>query len=117
YRELGDYKKAIENLCAAIAEYELLGLDVLRAKSRWSLATIFVSAGRTEEALPIFELTWKEFESHGLESDAALVGLDLAEALLILGRAERVPQICRSILDRFTAAGMTSRAITALAFL
>lgn len=116
-RELGDYEQAVRDLSAVIAEYELLDLDVLRSKSRWSLATTLVSAGRIEEALPIFELTWKDFETYGMESDAALVGLELAEALLVLGRPERVPQICRSILDRFTATGMTSRAITALAFL
>jgi tetratricopeptide (TPR) repeat protein len=116
-REMGDYDRAVHHLAIVIAEYELLGLDLLRAKSRWSLAATLVSAGRSEEALPIFDQTWKEFEGHGMESDAALVALELAEALLVLGRSERVPQICRTILDRFTAAGMTSRAITALAFL
>src|SRR5258707_15650440 len=76
-----------------------------------------MNAGRNDPAITVFEQTWKEFEKLGMESEAALAALELAEALLIVRRAERVPQICRTLLDRFTSAGMTSRAITALAFL
>ena len=50
-------------------------------------------------------------------TDAGLVALELAEALLIAGDASEVPSICRDIVARFTAGGMTSRAITALSFL
>jgi hypothetical protein len=50
-------------------------------------------------------------------ADAALAALDLAEALLIIGNTTEVPSICRTLLDRFTRAGMTSSAVTALAFL
>jgi tetratricopeptide (TPR) repeat protein len=117
YREMGEFDLAVRYLSSVIAEYDLLNMTVLRTRSRGSLATTLVAVGRVADALPIFEQTWKEFEAAGMQSDAALVALELAEALLILGRPERVPQICRTILDRFTSAGMTSRAITALAFL
>jgi tetratricopeptide (TPR) repeat protein len=117
YREMGEFDLAIRYLATTIAEYELLNMTVLRTRSRGSLATTLVAAGRVPDALPLFEQTWKEFEELGMQSDAALVALELAEGLLIVGRPERVPQICRTILDRFTSAGMTSRAITALAFL
>jgi hypothetical protein len=92
-------------------------MDALRTKSRNSLGTTLMKAGRHEWAITVFEESWKEFDKLGMESEAALVALELAEALLIVGRPERVPQICRTLLDRFTSAGMTSRAITALAFL
>ena len=52
-----------------------------------------------------------------MEIDAALVALELAETLLITRDAEEVPLICRTLLDRFTRAGMSERAMTALAFL
>jgi tetratricopeptide (TPR) repeat protein len=117
YRELGDYDRAVDHLSRAIAEYEMLGVPAEHARGRWSLATTLVTAGRISDALPIFEQTWKEFEDLGMEADAALVGLEFAEALLLVDRPERVPEICRTLLDRFTSAGMTSRAITALAFL
>jgi len=41
----------------------------------------------------------------------------LAETLLLARRVDEVPNICRSLLDRFTRAGMNERALTALAFL
>jgi hypothetical protein len=50
-------------------------------------------------------------------ADAALVALERAEVLLVMGRPEEVPHICRALLDQFTRIGMTSRAITALSFL
>ena len=52
-----------------------------------------------------------------MEVDAGLSALDLAETLLITGRTEEVPAICRTLIDRFTRAGMGGSAMTALAFL
>ena len=117
YRELGDYDRAVNYLSRAVTEFEMLGATTERARNRWSLAMTLVAAGRISDALPIFEKTWREFEDLGMEADAALVGLEFAEALLLVDRPERVPEICRTLLDRFTSAGMASRAITALAFL
>lgn len=117
HRELGNITTAIEHITLAIAEYEVLGMDVEATRGRWQLATTLVSAGKFNAALSLFERAWKEFESLDMEADAALVALELAEALLVIGKPERVPQICRTLLDRFTRAGMTSRAITALSYL
>jgi len=117
YRELGDTTKSIEHITVALAEYELLGMDVPATRARWALATTLVSAGKFDAAVTLFERAWREFESLDMEADAALVALELAEALLVIGKADRVPQICRTLLDRFTRARMTSRAITALSYL
>ena len=117
YRELGEYDKAAEAITEAIAACEVLGMETPRVKARWALAAVIAGSGRAADAVPIFRQTWKELEHLGMEAEAGLVGLELAEALLILGMNDEVPQICRTILDRFTRAGMTSRAITALAFL
>lgn len=117
YTELREYDKAAEAISEAIAACEVLGMETPRVKARWALATAIASAGRTADAVPLFRQTWKELENLEMEAEAGLVGLELAEALLILGRNEEVPQICRTILERFTRVGMTSRAITALSFL
>jgi hypothetical protein len=117
YRELGDPTKAIEHLTVAIAEYELLGMDDSATRSRWALATTLVSAGKFKAAVPLLDKVWKEFETLESEADAALVALELVETLLVIGEPDRVPQICRMLLDRFTRVGMTSRAITALSYL
>jgi tetratricopeptide (TPR) repeat protein len=117
YREVGEPEKSVEFLTLAIAEYEILGMAAEAARGRWGLATTLVSAGRMSASIPIFERSWKEFEALEMEADAALVALELAEVLLVCGMSDRVPQICRTLLDRFTRAGMTSRAITALSYL
>jgi tetratricopeptide (TPR) repeat protein len=117
YSEIGDTAKSVEHVTLAIAEFELLGMVTEAARARWSLARTLVSAGKFKPAVGLLDRAWKDFESLEMESDAALVALELAETLLVVGDAGRVPQICRTLLDRFTRAGMTSRAITALAYL
>jgi hypothetical protein len=86
-------------------------------RTRWSLGATLVAAGQFHEALPVLRLTWKEFDEMAMETDAALVGLEVAEVLLIVEQPDEVPAICRTLLDRFTSNNMTSRAITALSFL
>jgi len=117
HRELGNTAKAVEHITLATAEYELLGMPVETTRARWALATTLVSAGKFTPAVGLFDRAWKDFEALDMEADAALVALELAETLLVIGEAGRVPQICRTLLDRFTRAGMTSRAITALSYL
>jgi tetratricopeptide (TPR) repeat protein len=117
YREVGNTAKAVEHITLSIAEYELLGMATEATRARWALGQTLISAGKLTAAAALFDRAWKDFEDLGMEGDAALVALELAETLLVIGQAERVPQICRTILDRFTRAGMTSRAITALAYL
>ncbi len=117
YRELGNIPTAIEHITLAMAEYEVLGMEVESTRARWQLGTTLVSAGKISAAMPLLERAWKEFEAYEMEADAALVALELAEALVVAGQPDRVPQICRTLLDRFTRAGMTSRAITALSYL
>jgi tetratricopeptide (TPR) repeat protein len=117
YREVGNAAKAVEHITLAIAEYELLGMTAEATRARWALATTLVSAGKFHPAVGLFDRAWKDFEALEMEADAALVALELAETLLVVGEPERVPMICRTLLDRFTRAGMTSRAITALSYL
>lgn len=117
YREMGRFDEAARYLSAAAAEFELLGHETHRAKSRWALAVTLAAAQKYEEAIPLLRTTWRELESLGMEGDAALAALELAEALLIVRRDAEVPAICRALIERFTRAGMTERALTALAFL
>ena len=49
--------------------------------------------------------------------DERVTALELAENLLVVGRTDEVPAICRTLIDRFTRAGMGGSAMTALAFL
>jgi tetratricopeptide (TPR) repeat protein len=115
--QLQQPEKAIDALQTVIPEFELLGMETERTRSRWLLGQALLTSGRTRDALPIFRQTWREFDDLEMVADGALVALHLSEALLILGEAQEVPTICREIVARFNRAGMTSRAMTALSFL
>lgn len=117
YREMGQLDKAAEQLSRCVTEYEMTGTVTERTRSRRALAQTLVKAGRYPDAIPVLRQTWREFEELDLIADGGLVALELAEALLLSGQAAEVPAICRNIVARFTRAGMTSRAITALSFL
>ncbi len=117
YRETGQLDAAAEHLSRAAAEFEILGRDTNRAKSRWALASTLMAAEKHEPAIKLLREVWRDFESYEMEADAALAALELAESLLVVNRPGEVPAICRALLDRFTRLGMSERAIVALAFL
>lgn len=117
HRELGQLDKAAEGLRRCVDEYEMTGAVTERTRSRRSLGQTLVKAGRHIDAIPVLRQSWREFEEFDLVADAGLAALELAEALLLAGQPGEVPAICRNIVARFTRAGMTSRAITALSFL
>jgi tetratricopeptide (TPR) repeat protein len=117
YSDLGRPEEAIEYISRCVAEYEMLGVETERTRSRWLLGHALAACGRYGEAVPILRQTWREFEQLDVIGDAGLVALELAETLLVLGQSEEVPAICRDVIGQFTRAGMASRALTALSFL
>jgi tetratricopeptide (TPR) repeat protein len=117
YSRLGQPTVAAEHLQRAMAEFDLLGMETERTRSRLVLAQTLVTIGKVREAAPLFRQCWREFEQLDMVADAAQAALNLAEALLIVGDAAEVPGICREVVARFQRAGMTSRAMTALSFL
>jgi tetratricopeptide (TPR) repeat protein len=117
YAELGQPEKAAEYAPRCIVMFEMLGMETERTRSRWLLGRTLVAAGKVPDAIPVLRATWREFEQFDMISDAGLVALELAEALLLTGAVEEVPAICRDVISQFTRAGMASRALTALSFL
>lgn len=117
YSDLGRPQEAIPYIQRCVVEYEMLGVEAERTRSRWLLGHALVACTRYTDAVPILRQTWREFEQLDLIGDAGLVALELAETLLLLGNSEEVPAICRDVIGQFTRAGMASRALTALSFL
>ncbi|MFP5247600.1 MAG: hypothetical protein ACLGH0_12990, partial [Thermoanaerobaculia bacterium] len=79
-----------------------------------------IATGDIDDGLTRLREARREFEALGLRSDAALVTLDLAEALLATGQpgaAREAAELSASLVDLFTSVGMTGHALTALAFL
>jgi hypothetical protein len=50
-------------------------------------------------------------------TDAALVGLDIADALLALGKTGQIVELATRLFSVFTNAGMLTGALTAIAYL
>jgi len=117
YQQLRKFGEAADYLSRAAAEYEMLGIKPELTRTRWMLARTLMMSKQVQNAIPLLREAWREFESLEMEADAALAALDLVEALLVVGDHEQVPPICRALLDRFTRAGMSSPAVTALAYL
>lgn len=117
YAELGQPEIAAEHLQRCVPQFEMLGLDTERTRSRWLLGHTLTACGRVHEAIPVLRQAWNEFVEFDMISDAGLVALELAEALLLAGEPDEVPAICRDVIAQFTRAGMASRALTALSFL
>lgn len=117
YTQLRQPERAAEYGRECVAQFEMLGMETERTRSRWLLGGALVACGKTREAVPLLRAAWREFEQFGMTSDAGVAALELAEALLMTGDSEEVPAICREVISQFTRAGMASRAITALSFL
>jgi len=104
----------------ALSLYEALGLETERIRTRWSIGSLRIANGDIPDGLGRLREARREFEQLGLRSDAALVTLDIAEALLASGTsagAREAAELCASIVESFTSVGMTGHALTALAFL
>lgn len=104
----------------ALSLYEALGLHTERIRTRWSIGSLRIAAGDLADGLRRLREARREFDELGVRSDAALVTLDLAEALLAGGDAEgarEAADLCASMVESFAAVGMTGHALTALAYL
>lgn len=117
HSDLGQPEMAIPYVQRCVLDFEFLGLHTERTRSRWLLGHALAACSKYDEAATILQQTWREFESLDMIGEAALVALELAETLLVLGRPDEVPAICRDLIAQFTRAGMASRAVTALSFL
>jgi tetratricopeptide (TPR) repeat protein len=119
YRELGRFEDAKSLFVQALEEFERLGLSTFRARTRWSLAKIFVQERRYDQALALLTELRQDFREFGMPQDVALVSIDMAEALLVQERPAEVAELCREAMEYFRHAGLayTEGALTALAFL
>jgi tetratricopeptide (TPR) repeat protein len=117
---LQDLASAGDYFRRALSLYEALGLETERIRARWNIGCLHVAAGDLAEGISRLRETAREFEELGLRSDAALVTLDLAQALLTSGDGparREAATLCGSLVESFGAVGLTGHALTALAYL
>jgi tetratricopeptide (TPR) repeat protein len=115
--ETGDLEEAARSFSRAATEFDRLGFTVNRAKCRYAVGKVLFNSGKAAESIGVLRQSWDELEELGIANDAALAALQLAEALLVVGRVDEVPEICRMLIDRYARDGMHGGAMTALAFL
>ncbi|HEX8254491.1 MAG TPA: tetratricopeptide repeat protein, partial [Thermoanaerobaculia bacterium] len=60
YADLGQPERAAEYVQPCIAQFEMLGMETERTRSRWLLGRTLVASGRHHEAIPILRATWRE---------------------------------------------------------
>jgi len=91
------------------------GSDQLTAE--WGIGRLLLHVGKPAEAARRLRDVAAEFETLGMITDSALVGLDIAEALLALGETRQIVDLAAHMFRVFTAAGMLTGALTAIAFI
>ncbi|HEV7428352.1 MAG TPA: hypothetical protein VGQ46_18500 [Thermoanaerobaculia bacterium] len=119
HRELGDLAAAEKSFVAAVALFERVGADAMRNKAHWHLARVMMRRGAHHAALKLFERLRQSFAELGMLQEMADVAVDMAEALLVLGRTSEVAELCRSAMQFFTSENLEASpgALTALAYL
>jgi tetratricopeptide (TPR) repeat protein len=101
----------------ALALFRELGLEVERLTTEWGIAKVLLQSGKESEAIRRLRDVAAELERRGMVTDAALVGLDIADALLALGHARQIVELATRLFRAFTNAGMLTGALTAIAYL
>jgi tetratricopeptide (TPR) repeat protein len=115
---LEEFETASSFFGQALSLYEALGLETEKLRTRWSLGSLLVRGGtRVPEGIAKLRDAKAGFEQLGATTDAALVTLDLVEALLALNATREAADLCAGLVENFTHVGMTGSALTALAFL
>jgi tetratricopeptide (TPR) repeat protein len=117
---LNDLESAEMYFGRALSLYEALGIEIERVRTRWNIASLRIAGGNLADGLARLREVRTEFERLGMHSDAALVTLDIAEALLAASTphgAREAAELSASLIATFASVGMTGSALTALAFL
>lgn len=115
--ELGDFKNAVLMLNEGRQTWQGLGMAVEVKRCDWNLAKVLLLTSEFEKALPRFREARQFFLEKHMSEDAGLAGLDLADAMIALGRLDEARDMVGSVLSEFKTARLNDRALTALAYL
>lgn len=117
YRDEGNPGLASKYFSIALQLFEGLDQPAMIAHTRWSIARLALSVGNATEAAQRLPGLVSELERFGMVNYAAHARLDLAEALLVLGRFEDVETACSALVTFYRQAKLLTGALTAAAYL
>ena len=118
--DLGEAKTARTWLDKARSAFVKLGMRSEVVRADWCLAWLRALHEDVRGGLALLYTARRAFEELGLLSEAALVGLDIVEVLLLNdleGAAAQAAQVCRAIIESFERRGETASARRAIAHL
>lgn len=101
----------------ALTLFREIGPETERVSTEWGIALILLHGGKRSEAIRRLRDAAAEFEKRGMVTDAALVGLDIADGLLAQGFLTQIVELAKHMFDVFTNAGMLTGALSALAYI
>jgi len=115
--ELGDFPEAETSLGHSITLHRELGQRMEVLKGEALLGRLHVRRGDLELAVTHLRPIRREFLRNGLTEEAGICGLEVVQAFLLLDRSSQAETLARRIVGEFTAAGLNTRAISALGYL
>jgi len=113
----GHLSEATMHFHKALGLFRDVGSAMERLTTEWGIAKVLLRSGKQSEAIRRLRDVAAEYETRGIVTDAALVGLDIADALLALGHGRQIVELTTHLFRAFTNAGMLTGALTAIAYL
>jgi tetratricopeptide (TPR) repeat protein len=115
--ELGKVADAAMLFNQALIIFRETGPASEKISTEWGLARVVLHGGNATDAVRRLRHVIEQFEILGMVSDAALAGVDMAEALLALDRPAEIVKAAAHAFKVLKNAGIVTGALTALAYL
>lgn len=113
----GNLSAATMHFHTALVLFREIGPASERISTEWGIAKVLLQSGKQAEAIRRLRDIAAEFEVRGMITDAALVGLDIADGLLGIGHTQQIVSLATRLFRVFTNAGMLTGALSALAYI
>ncbi|HEY0158208.1 MAG TPA: hypothetical protein VGF28_13070 [Thermoanaerobaculia bacterium] len=117
YIDRGEVGEASFHFRRALVLFTELHMESVCIKSQWGMGRVLLALGSHTDALLRLHEVAAGFERLGMVTDAALVGLDIADGLLTSGRTREIIPLASHVFDVFRQAGMLTGALAAVAYL
>lgn len=114
---LGMPDEALEHFEDARRRNRQLGADVEAIRASYGAGSALLHLGRLDEALDRLAWARTAFLSHGLVEEAGLSALEMIEVYMLREEIDAARRLAATIVREFTDAGLSRRALTALAHL
>lgn len=113
-QELGQTDQAIEQLVLALKLFVQQRMTAERPRAIRALARVAQGSGRIHQAMMAMKRAAEDLSTGGRPIDAALLGLDLLDLLLVAGQADQLAAVASELARTFAGAGLTAEALQAL---